>query len=212
MKKILVIEDHTPMRINLVELLQMNGYKVIPAADGQKGIELVNAEKPDLILCDVIIPQINGYEVYSMVRQNEATAHIPFVFMTGGSFFDHGLARKEHQYLTKPFGHQELLDTIRIKLKETQEEMSPDRNRLEHTEVLEYVLNSISHEMRNPICSTLGLASLLEFQTSRKRNTDETKKIVEGIKANAARLNEITGMITDVLHKAIQNYRNTKTM
>lgn len=212
MKRILVIEDHTPMRTNLVELLEMDGYEVISAADGKTGIELAKAEKPNLILCDIVLPEVNGYEVYSIVRQDVSTVHIPIIFMTGDSFFDHHEHRKkDHHYLTKPFGHQELLDTIRIKLDE-HNRSDASHLHLEHAEVLEYILNSISHEMRNPICSTLGLASLLEFQTKRKKNSEEVKKIVAGIKANAGRLNDITGVITDVLHKAIENYRNTKTI
>jgi len=203
---ILLIEDHAPLRENMTETLQLAGYQVASAADGKTGIQMAIGQKPELILCDIMLPHSNGYQVFSTIRQNPGTSHIPFIFMTGNmNITEHPLA--SGNYLPKPFTDRDLLDTIKKKVGENPIKKI-EQEKMEHIEALEYILSSISHELRNPICSSIGLASLLEFNTSKGNNPEEIMRIVEGIKANAARLNIITCTLTDVVYQAIQNYKN----
>src|ERR1051325_5713619 len=82
MKRILIIEDHEQMRENLSIMLQMEGFEVIWAQNGRRGIELARSAAPDLILCDVMMPEIDGYGVLESLRAEPDTATIPFIFLT----------------------------------------------------------------------------------------------------------------------------------
>jgi DNA-binding NarL/FixJ family response regulator len=114
-KKILVIDDHEPMRRNVLMILEMEGFEGIGAENGYKGLELAKAEKPDLILCDVMMPELDGYAVVRLLREDKTTATIPFVFLTAkGERLDVrvGMNYGADDYLAKPVGHEELIATI----------------------------------------------------------------------------------------------------
>src|SRR5206468_3517606 len=81
-KRILLIEDHAPMRRNIATLLQMEGYEVALAENGQAGLESLEASTPDLVLCDVMMPEMDGHAVLRSVRADDATATLPFIFLT----------------------------------------------------------------------------------------------------------------------------------
>jgi DNA-binding response OmpR family regulator len=205
--RILLIEDHAPLRENIAETLELAGYQVTSASDGKTGIQLALEQMPQLVLCDIMLPQTNGYQVFSAIRQNALTAHMAFIFMTGNTD-----TAREHtttgNFLSKPFTQEQLLDIVKNKISESASGKKTEQEKLEHIEALEYILSSISHELRNPICSSLGLASLLDHNLSNKNNPEEIKRIVAGIKANAARLENITCALTDVVYQAIQNYKH----
>ncbi|MEB3883208.1 EAL domain-containing protein [Lyngbya sp. CCY1209] len=119
MKKILVIEDEELVRENLVDLLQIEDFQVLEAADGRLGVKLAQEEQPDLILCDVMMPRLDGYGVLSQLRKNPKTAMIPFIFMT--ALADRTNARKGMElgaddYITKPCTATELLTAITVRL------------------------------------------------------------------------------------------------
>ena len=82
MKHILLIEDNKEVRENTSEILELAGFKVSTAADGKKGVEEVKKEKPDLIICDIMMPVLDGYGVLHLLSKNEDTANIPFIFLT----------------------------------------------------------------------------------------------------------------------------------
>jgi CheY-like chemotaxis protein len=82
MKTILVIEDSNDIRENTVEILDLGGYKTLAAENGKKGVELAMQEKPDLIVCDIMMPELDGYGVLHLLKRNEDTANIPFIFLT----------------------------------------------------------------------------------------------------------------------------------
>src|SRR5712692_9578117 len=82
MKKILVIEDQPQMRKNLVTILEMENFQVTAAENGRRGVELAKAETPDLVLCDVMMPELDGYGVLHLLRQHKPTATVPFIFLT----------------------------------------------------------------------------------------------------------------------------------
>jgi len=123
MKKILVIDDHEPMRRNVLMILEMEGFKGIGAENGRQGLELARREKPDLILCDVMMPGLDGYSVVQALREDKATATIPFIFLTAkGERLDVrvGMNYGADDYLSKPVGHEELLATIVARLERKQ--------------------------------------------------------------------------------------------
>ncbi len=119
MKKILLIEDNPDMRENTAEILELSNYKVITAEHGKTGVKLAQDEKPDLIICDVMMPELDGYGVLHILSKNPATASIPFIFLTAKaekSDLRKGMNLGADDYLTKPFDDTELLDAVQIRL------------------------------------------------------------------------------------------------
>lgn len=119
MTKILVIEDEESVRENLLDLLEAENFETITAANGKIGINLARSVVPDLILCDMMMPEIDGYGVLTAVRQEPLTATIPFIFLTAKSAkadFRQGMDMGADDYLTKPFTRAELLKAIMNRL------------------------------------------------------------------------------------------------
>ena len=115
MTKILVIEDEEAVRENLLDLLESENFETITAANGAIGIDLAVSAVPDLILCDMMMPEIDGYGVLKALRQEPLTATIPFIFLTAKSAksdFRQGMDMGADDYLTKPFTRAELLSAI----------------------------------------------------------------------------------------------------
>ncbi len=119
-KKILVIEDHADVRENLCEILSLSGYEAIGAENGKQGVEKALSEHPDLILCDVMMPELDGFGVLHILSRNAATADIPFIFLTAlaeKSDFRKGMSLGADDYIVKPFDDTVLLQTIEARLK-----------------------------------------------------------------------------------------------
>jgi DNA-binding response OmpR family regulator len=120
MKKILVIDDNPDIRENTSEILELAGFKTFTAENGKKGVDAALREKPDVIVCDIMMPDLDGYGVLHMLRKNEATQHIPFIFLTAKterSDFRKGMEMGADDYITKPFEDIELLNAIEARLK-----------------------------------------------------------------------------------------------
>lgn len=119
MSKILVIEDERSIRLNLLKLLSAEGFQTISADNGRTGVQLALIEQPDVIICDVLMPELDGYGVLKTLQQNPVTATIPFIFLTAKterSDWRQAMALGADDYLTKPFTRAELLDAIASRL------------------------------------------------------------------------------------------------
>lgn len=115
MKKILLIEDDESLRENLIEVLELEGFEVLSAADGCLGIQLTKEHFPDLILCDLLMPELNGYEVLNGLSQDPATAKIPLLFLTASAAKverETGMKMGAKGYITKPCTIAELKTAI----------------------------------------------------------------------------------------------------
>lgn len=124
MKKILVIEDNAEVRENLVEILELSGYQVITAEDGKIGVEIALRDLPDLVLCDVMMPRLDGFGVLNILSKKSNTADIPFVFLTAKtekSDFRRGMNLGADDYITKPFYKDELLAVIETRLRKSEQ-------------------------------------------------------------------------------------------
>lgn len=133
MKKILVIEDEPEMRRNLLTILKLEKFQPIGAENGRAGLAAVQRDKPDLILCDVMMPELDGHGVLDALRKDEATAAIPFIFLTAkGEKEDlrNGMNQGADDYLTKPVARLDLLEAIQARLlraeQQAQREFNPD--------------------------------------------------------------------------------------
>ncbi|WP_106793386.1 response regulator [Aquimarina sp. Aq78] len=119
MKTILLIEDDTALRENTAELLELSDYKVITSPNGKVGIVKAKEEKPDIIVCDIMMPEVDGYGVLEALSYDTTTNHIPFIFLSAKT--EHKEIRKgmdlgADDYLTKPFEEEELLSAIESRL------------------------------------------------------------------------------------------------
>lgn len=124
MAKILVIEDNTDVRENLCEILNLSGHETIEAENGKVGVEKASNVLPDLIICDVMMPYLDGFGVLKILNQNPRTQHIPFLFLTAKADktdFRRGMGLGADDYITKPFDDIELLEAIETRLKKNKE-------------------------------------------------------------------------------------------
>ena len=119
-KVVLIIEDHDEMRENMAEILELADYTVYQASNGKEGVSRAKEIVPDLILCDIMMPELDGYGVLNILSENELTRTIPFIFLTAKAekeAFRKGLSMGADDYLTKPFEDTELLDAIDMRLR-----------------------------------------------------------------------------------------------
>ncbi len=122
-KKILLIEDNKDVRENTAEILGLAKYNVVTAKNGKEGVEIAQMEKPDLIICDIMMPVLDGYGVLHLLSKNEVTSGIPFIFLTAKaerSDLRKGMDMGADDYLTKPFDDIELLSAIESRLKKSE--------------------------------------------------------------------------------------------
>ncbi|MCC5841207.1 MAG: response regulator transcription factor [Opitutales bacterium] len=119
MTKILVLEDDEQVRLPLIDLLEANGYEIVSALNGREGIDLARKEDPDLILSDIMMPEVDGYGVFEALQSDPKTAIIPFIFLTAKtdpSDIREGLGLGVDDYITKPYQPRDLLDAIRVRI------------------------------------------------------------------------------------------------
>ena len=120
MEKILLIEDNDALRDNTAEILTLAGYEVISAENGKIGVEKAMANPPDLIVCDIMMPVLDGYGVYQIISKNEALQHIPFIFLSAKSERNDlrkGMEMGADDYITKPFSQRLLIARVKAILR-----------------------------------------------------------------------------------------------
>src|SRR5215213_7390924 len=121
-KSILVIDDNPDIRDNTAEILELAGYKIFTAENGKRGVDVAIREKPAVIVCDIMMPELDGYGVLHLVRKNPETQNIPFIFLTAKTErgdFRKGMEIGADDYITKPFEDIELLNAVEVRLKKS---------------------------------------------------------------------------------------------
>jgi CheY-like chemotaxis protein len=119
MKKVLLIEDDVVLRENTAELLELSGYKVETASNGRAGIEVAKKYEPNIIVCDIMMPELDGYGVLDSLSKNEITKYIPFIFLsakTERQDIRKGMNLGADDYITKPFSEDELINAIESRI------------------------------------------------------------------------------------------------
>ncbi len=123
MNSILLIEDSEDIRENTIEILELSNYKVYTAVDGKEGVAIALEKKPDLIICDIMMPVLDGYGVLHMLHKNQETRNTPFIFLTAKherADIRKGMELGADDYITKPFSGTELLNAVEGRLKKSQ--------------------------------------------------------------------------------------------
>ncbi|NUN63697.1 response regulator [Pseudanabaena biceps] len=195
MVRILVIEDEELIRESLEDLLIIEGFQVSTAQDGQHGIQLAIQECPDLIICDVRMPVLNGYQVLEQVRKHKQLSTIPFLFLT--SLIDRhssrmGMALGADDYLEKPCSKNELVEAIAARLgkqKAINQQIADKMDTLRGN-----ITMSLPHELQTPLSGIMGLSELMMMQHE-EMLSHEIYEFAQDIYNSAERL-----------HRLIQNY------
>src|SRR6476646_1559017 len=167
MSKILVIEDEQPFREALLELLEIEGFEAIGAENGQAGVQLAQKHLPDLVLCDIQMPDIDGYSVLRSLRQDSRTATLPFIFLTAKgdkSEVRQGMELGADDYLTKPCTAAQVLNAIATRLNKQDVIEQQTQSKLDHLRC--NISLALPHELHTPLNGILGLSQILmeEYQ------------------------------------------------
>jgi two-component system sensor histidine kinase/response regulator len=160
--KILVIEDEESIRENILDLLEAENFEGIGAINGKVGIKLANEQIPDLILCDMMMPEVDGHGVLKALRSEPLTATIPFIFLTAKadkSDIRTGMELGADDYITKPCTPQELLKAIAIRIEKQKTISRKSQQTLD--ELRTNISMSLPHELRTPLNAIMGFSELI---------------------------------------------------
>lgn len=162
MKKILVIDDEAGLREMVNAVLTRRGFAVIEAQDGREGVELARQQHPDLILCDINMQHMNGYLTLAALRDDPATAAIPFILMTGyadPAGMRYGMELGADDYLPKPFTPEQLHAAVEARLRKAQQIREAAERRL--ADLRDSISLALPHELRTPLNGILAYGELL---------------------------------------------------
>ena len=165
MFKILIIEDEKSLREEIAEILQFEGYEVLQAENGAVGLKKAIEGHPDLILCDVMMPEMDGHGVLKKLRENKSTQLIPFVLITAIAERDQmraGMDMGADDYIVKPFKRAELLNAVKSRLKKSETVKAHAESSL--NELRSQIMRSLPHELRTPLNGIIGFGQLLQAQ------------------------------------------------
>jgi two-component system sensor histidine kinase/response regulator len=195
MKTILVIDDTPEVLEIITDTLRFADFNVLSAGDGMSGVQLAQTHLPDLILCDINMPNLDGFGTLEMLRKESLTAVIPFIFLTGASdkiHFRRGMELGADDFLSKPFNAAELMGAVSTRL--TKHETFQRRSEKKLEELRGNISLALPHELRTPLNGILGLSSILmeDHRTMRPQEIFETAKFI-----NEAALR---------LHRIIENF------
>ena len=162
MKKVLVIDDTPEIRMIIEETLNMFGFSTLMAEDGESGVELAKKHLPDLIICDVHMPKLDGFGTLAKLHEDESTAGIPFMFLSGAverPNVRRGMEMGADDYLTKPFTPSELLAAVNARLEKQAEVERQSEKKLD--EFRGKITLTLPHELRTPLNGILGFAQIM---------------------------------------------------
>jgi len=177
MNTILVIEDEQAVRTNLLAILKAEGFMGVGAEDGIAGLQQVKVEKPDLIICDIMMPGLDGYQVLTQLQEDPETALIPFIFLTAKTEWQdvrHGMKLGADDYIIKPFDADELLAAIDAKLKKKEllsqnlDLLSGELDRVKQLiSAKDEMLENFNQELRRPLSNIKLAIEMLEKEGDR---------------------------------------------
>jgi len=173
-KTILAIEDDPNLRKSIFKVLEREGFRVLTATDGARGVELAQTQLPDLILCDILMPEQDGYGVLNCLRQVQETADIPFIFLTSKSDLSdlrRGMTLGADDYVPKPFDARDLVQAVRTRLDKKERQTQPYLDQLRKT--AESLSRSAYIDLLTSLPNRIGLhRHLQQCLTDRDRRND----------------------------------------
>ncbi len=190
MNHILVVDDEEYMRETIAQILTFEGYAIQKADDGIEALQLLTTFTPDLIVCDVNMPKLDGFGLLKELRKRESTSGIPFIFLTGQTDRPsqrEGMSTGADDYITKPFETDELIKAVELRLGRYRQIRDKIEKRLD--ELRNSMKLTLPHEFRTPLTGILGFAELLE--QTQGLSAEETAYIGSHIRKSASRLHRL---------------------
>jgi CheY-like chemotaxis protein/anti-sigma regulatory factor (Ser/Thr protein kinase) len=190
-KKILVIEDEPTVLENIIELLESFEFSVLGAANGIIGIEYANSFLPDLIICDIIMPEMSGFDVISKLKTSQRTASIPFIFLTAKSEFADirlGMNLGADDFLTKPFTYDELINSVKSRLDKFEIITNKSEEKLQDLRLK--IASTVPHELRTPLNGIIASTQIL-IEYYDNMDTEEIKQLHRNIYNSSKRLQDL---------------------
>jgi len=189
MKKILLVEDEAPIRESLQEILEMHGFEAITAENGREGFYLASTQKPDLIISDVQMPELTGYEMLELLQKNADLMHIPFIFLT--SQIEHekvrtGMNLGADDYLAKPVRMRDLLTAVENRLQKSERIKLAFDDKI--NDLLLTINKNVQHEFNTPLHGILGFSDLI--LSSQNLSPDSLKMFANAIQIAGLRLKD----------------------
>ncbi len=190
--RILVVEDNQVMLDGIRDILTMADYQVLSAQNGQQALELMSTQRPDLIVSDIMMPHMNGYQFFSAVRADPAWVNIPFIFLTAkNQRVDIRLGKQlgADDYLTKPFEPEDLLVAVEAKLERAaalQAVVDAEMSRLKQN-----ILNALSHEFRTPLTHIQGYLDLILEEGTEQLSVEELRVFLQRVRQGSDRLRRL---------------------
>lgn len=191
MTQILLVEDNLTVLSNLRKMLESEGFAVTVAINGREGIAAAQQTPPDLVVCDIMMPEANGYQVLAALRERPETATVPFIFLTAKTErrdFRQGMEQGADDFLTKPFTRDELLEAVRAQL--GKQKILDDRYRQQVEALRGNLAQSLPHRLLFPAIQIMGMAMGLE-QRATTLLPEEVADTGQRIKTAAKTLHEM---------------------
>ena len=188
MARVLLIDDEDALRELMAEILRAEGHETLEAATGVAGVEAVRSQRPDLVLCDVNMPQMDGYAVLEAVRSDPQLASMPFLFLTGLGEQHHvraGMSLGADDYLTKPIAPQDLVAAVDARL--ARREVSRREVDRRVAELQRSVALMLPHELRTPLTVIIGSGQMIQ-ELHRQMAPEEIAETATAIVKSAERL------------------------
>src|SRR5664279_5498150 len=209
MTKILVIEDEGILRDEICEWLTLEDYEAFGAADGIEGVSEAFHRQPDLIICDITMPRLDGHGVLLELRANPATVDIPFILVTARAAYEDvrkGMELGADDYITKPFSRLELLQAIQTRLEkkaaheqhqqvEIEQWQQAFEQEREQRQLKSKLVAMFSHDFRNPLASIMSSNSLLRDYADRM---DKERRLAHFNRIEAS-IHQLLQMLDDML-------------
>lgn len=187
-KVILVVEDEAEIRKDLVMTLKFSNYEALGAENGRVGLELAKKHHPDLIISDIMMPEVDGYQFLNLIQKDPDIGTTPFLFLSAKSDIREGMNLGADDFITKPYDIDELLNAIDTRLKKR--EASETKFLRKFEELSTSISRSLPHEIRTPLGMILGYSDFL-IKNFDATNPYEAKEMLENIYESGRRLNRL---------------------
>lgn len=203
--KVMIVDDNVDTVELLTKRFRAEGYEIAAAHDGEQALRMVREWPPDLIVLDIMMPKIDGYEVCRRLKDDEATQHIPILMLTAKSKVPEkvkGLDTGADSYLTKPFDYSELAAAVRSLL--ARKDASIQQAQKEKLAALDHMVDEVSHEVRNPLVTIGGFARRIGRSLA---VDDPNRKYIDIILDNVASLEKMVTQLVALKSAVVSNPR-----
>jgi len=194
--RILIIEDDEALRENLRDILSAEGYEVLTADDGQEGVKLARSRLPDLILCDILMPQMDGYSVLRELQKDPVASLIPFIYISAKvtpEDLRKGMGLGADDYLAKPFTADQLLEAVEARLEKRRRMEARYAQRIRAFRAA-VAVTTLPHEFQTPLAGIVGFSEMLA-ENAGKLSPEEIRAMAQEIRQCAKRLEDLVDRI-----------------